>query len=175
MVYPSSIPDVRQGRAQVDAELAGFYAGTMFYTFLPVNIAAEASLTVKLARTCNIIIRQFRLELTAGDYSANIYRGGTESGTWTAGTVYPRNAMTNRPAPTYASQASVGYGGTVAGGTLIDQLRVKVSGASGQATSVGQTNDDMYGGPAGTAYYVLTNNDSGAGVGFLHILWEELP
>ena len=172
-MYPSDQTDTRQNRTKTENELAAFYAGTLFYIFYPIELDTDATQTILFTRQTNIILRDFRIDVTEGDFLTKIYRGGTTSGTWTDITVLPRNATTLRPSPTYASTSTVQYGGTGTGGTQVDQIRCKTSTATAQQQSVGGSISDPYGAPAGYGYYLITAETGGNAI--LRMTWEEIP
>lgn len=175
-MYPSSITQVRQSRADVSSELSSFYAGTQFRVFKEISLAAGASMVLKLERACDIIIRGFSLDMTDGELKAEIFSGSTPSGSFSeAVPIFPKNISANLPVPVYKTQAVMTTGGTIANGTLIDVLRAKTTNASGQISSIGAKLEDQYGAPAGIGYYKISNPGNSAAVCVFKMWWEELP
>jgi len=165
-MYPSSIKQFRQSRTDVTSELSSFYSGTQFRVFKEISLAADASLVLKLERTCDIIIRGFSLDLTDGELKAEIYNGSTPSGSFSEVVpIFSKNNSANLPLPVYKTQAVMTTGGTIANGTLIDVLRVKTSNTKGQIASIGGTIEDQYGAPAGTAFYKISNPGNSTAMG----------
>lgn len=175
-MYPSSIQDVRSNRVIVDNDSAFFFSGTGFRSFLELNIAAGASVVVKFERSCDVIVRKFGITLTDGQLRGEIWTGATPGGTYgTSLPIIPRNTMASRPLPVYQPTGKLTTGGTISGGTLIDLLLIKTSGASGQTSSITGVGNDEYGAASGTGYYKFTNTGNTAAVGLFVILWDELP
>jgi len=175
-MYPSSIKQNRQSRVDVSPELASFFAGTQFRVFREITLGAGASMVLKLDRTCDIIIRGFDLDVSAGELKAEIFSGATTGGSFSeAVTIFPKNLSSSLPTPVYKTQAVMTTGGTISGGTLIDVLRVKTSNATGQVASIGGKIEDQYGAPAGTGYYKISNPGNSDATAIFKMWWEELP
>lgn len=175
-MYPSGYPDRRQDRSKTDSELASFFAGTQARSFSELNLSAAQTLYVKFMRPVDIIIRRFSLFVNTGHIRCEIYRGSTESGTWTPGwSVFPRNETASRPPPAYVPQSQILTGGSFTGGTLYDLIDIQTSNSTSQQSTVGNNRDDVLGAPAGSAYYKFTNPGNGAANGIFSIWWEELP
>ena len=174
-MYPASAPYFPQTRVAVDNDSAALFAGTSFRAMFELNIAAGASAVVRLDRACDIVIRKFSVALTAGEIRGEIWTGATPAGSWSNLPVIPRNLMSRRPAPAYATKSTVSTGGTISGGTLIDLLLLKVASASGQASPVSGIGADEYATAAGTGFYKFTNTGNSTTTGVFVILWDELP
>lgn len=174
-MYPSSRVDFPQSRLAVDNDSASFFAGTSFRAFLELNLAAGASQVVKFDRTCDVIIRKFGVTLTAGELRGEIWSGATPAGSWSNFSVIPRNLMSRRPLPLYTTKGTLSTGGTISGGTMIDLLLIKTSGASGQTSTVSGIGADEYATAAGTGYYKFTNTGNSAATGVFVLMWDELP
>lgn len=175
-MYPSSTKQNRQSRVDVSPELASFFAGTQFRVFREITLGAGASMVLKLDRACDIIIRAFGLELTAGELKAEIFSGATPGGSFSEViTIFPKNISSNLPTPVYKTQAAMTTGGTISGGTLIDMLVVKANNATGQLSSIGGKIEDQYGAPAGTGYYKISNPGNSDATAIFKMWWEELP
>ena len=175
-MYPSSLPDAPSNRVKVDNDHASFFAGTQARTFREISLGAGASLYVRMVRPVDVLIRRFGLYVNAGELRCEIYRGATPGGVWAESLpVIPVNEMSIRPAPAYTPQSHLEAGGNFSGGTLYDVIDIKTAGAGGQQLTVGNSNDDILGAPAGMGYYKFTNPGSGTAVGIFTIRWEELP
>lgn len=175
-MYPANPIIPRHNRVQVDSDSAAFYAGTRFRSFLEVSLAQGATLTVRMLRPVDIIIKAFSLSVYSGELRCEIYRAATPAGTWgTALPVIGQNEFADRPTP-YTSQCSLAYGGTITGGTLYDILHVKTASATAQQSTVGMAGTEQLGAPSGSVgYYKFSNPSNGASAGIFVIQWEELP
>lgn len=88
----------------------------------------------------------------------------------------PANTMSGRPTPFYVPSitlTAVPTGGSLAGGTDLDILRVKTAGNSQQGSSVGAGVSDERGVGAGTYYFILANLGNDAVTGVFRARWEE--
>lgn len=177
-MYPSSIPGQRFLRTKVDNEPASFYAGTQFRTFKEITLAAGASLVVRMLRPIDVVIRNFAMHVNSGEMRCEIYRGATPSTNgWVSDVpVIPKCEFTDNPPPIYAAQCSLSSGGTFTGGTLYDLMHVKTAGATGQASTVGDSMDSQIGAPSGSVgIYKFSNPGNSAAVAVFTMWWEELP
>lgn len=177
-MYPSSIPGQRFLRTKVDNEPASFYAGTQFRTFKEITLAPAATYIVKMTRPVDIVIRQFALHVNTGEMRCEIYRNGTPSGSgWVNSLpVIAKCEFTDNPPPAYVAQATLTQGGTFTGGTLYDLMHVKTAGATGQASTVGDSMDDQLGTPSGSVgIYQFSNPGNTTAAAVFTMWWEELP
>jgi hypothetical protein len=175
-MYPTSPTIPRHNRVQVDSDSAAFYAGTRFRSFLEVSLASSATLTVRMVRPVDIIVKAFTLSVYSGELRCEVYRGGTPSGSFSSALpVLGMCEFTDRPTP-YAAQCSLASGGSISGGTLYDIIHVKTSGATAQQFTVGAAGADQLGIPGNSmGYYKFSNPSNGASAGIFVIQWEELP
>lgn len=163
-------------RLRVDVAQTSFFAGREFRVFKELNIAAPTNTThvIKVVVPVNVILAGLEVVIDNGFVKVESVTGGTEGGSFTAMTVFPRNTMTERPFPYYTNQVTISEGGTHTGGTILDIIRLKVENASGAASSVGASQGDERGVAAGTYYFRLINMAStGATEGVFKARWEE--
>jgi len=159
-------------RLRVDIGQTGFFAGREFRTFRRLSIGAGAGLVIRAVVPINVILFGLTLELVDGWVDVETVVGGTPAGTWSETLpVFNRNNMAGTPA--YAAQAVLTSGGTHTGGTILDVLAARASGATAQAASVGASLSDERGIAAGTYYFRLTNPGSGTATGVFRAWWEE--
>lgn len=176
-MYPATNIGPRSRRVNTDSELASFYAGTQFRSFREITLAAGASLVLKMTRPVDVIIRGFRMHVSDGEMRCDIYRDAVPGGSWVSDQpVIPKCEFADRPPPIYTSQCTFASGGTFTGGTLYDVMRVKTAGASGQAATVGDENDNQLGIPANSVGIYLFSNPGNASASCIWDIWfEELP
>lgn len=176
-MYPSTIQIFRSDRANVDNELASFYAGTQFRTFKEITLAPAGVYVVKMMRPIDIIIRSFTMHINSGEMRCDIYRNATLSGTFSdVLPVIQRNETALRPTPLYQPKCSLSGGGSASDGTLYDIMDVKTSGASGQAATVGDENVNQLGAPANSVgTYKFSNPGNASATCVFAMWWEELP
>lgn len=161
-------------RLRVDVAQTGFFLGTEFRSFYEFSIPTGQSHVIKFTSPVNFILFQQNLTVDAGGIKYTAEIGGTEGGTFTALPVVGKNRMSVRPQPYYAAQATIGYGGTATGTTVVDLARIVTSGATAQQVTVGGTSDER-GLPAGTYYVRLTNLSNSTATGVYSLFWEERP
>lgn len=123
----------------------------------------------------NIILTGLELALDNGFIRLRSVAGGAGGGTFSEGIpVYPRNTMTDVPAPVYQSVVNLTGGGThTGGGTVLDVLRVKVENSIGAAATVGGFQSDERGIGPGTYYFLFSNIGQGIAEGVFHAQWTE--
>lgn len=172
--------DTTRRRLRVDVGQTGFFEGREFRSFKEINIAAGATLVFRVIVPVNTILQHVGLILDDGKIKMRPVAGGTPTGTFNDPLpIIPKNNMTGGqfpapPVPLYVAQTTIVSGGTaLTGGTDIDVLRLVVAGASGQASTVGDSVDDARGVAPGTYYRVLNNFGSGAATGVFSTFWEE--
>lgn len=159
-------------RLRVDVGQTGFFAGREFRTFRRLSIGAGSTLVVRAVVPVNVILFGLRIELVDGWVDLETRTGGTAGGTWSETLpIFRRNNMST--APVVASQVVLTAGGTHTGGTVLDVLASRASGATAQAASVGNGLSDERGIAAGTYYFALNNPGSGTATGVFRAHWEE--
>ena len=162
-------------RLRVDVGQTGFFAGREARTFKELNIAASGSYTMKFVSPVNFIVQLIEIAIESGTIRYESFAAGTEGGSYSETLpIILTNLMTERPTPLYVPLVAITAGGTITGGTALDITRIKANANTNQATSVGNTEDNVRGYPAGT-YYVRLSNLSGtdAAVGTVKLRWEE--
>lgn len=176
-MYPSSLPEARNSRVNIDSQLASFYAGTLARTFYELSIGAGLSVYIRMQRPVDIILKSFKLAVNAGEIRLEIYRGATPAGVWsTELPILPKNETALRPLPLYVPKSSLQTGGTFSGGTLYDVLDILTANATAQQSTVGGEAQSDLGAPKDSVgYYKFTNPGSGTAKGIFSAWWEELP
>lgn len=161
-------------RLRVDVGEPGFFEGRQFRTFREFSIAAGATLTLRFVTPVNIILLSQGLEIDSGSLRVQNISGGTPGGTFAeALPIIAQNTMSERPTPIYASQMVVTAGGTVTGGTVLDNHRAVAATATAQQTTVGSTVGDSRGIGANTYYVTYQNFGGNTATGTLFYRWEE--
>lgn len=157
-------------RLRVDPGQTAFWEGRQFSTFHEFNLVTGTSLWGRFIVPIDVVVVKRSITVVQGNLRFALSSGGTPSGTWTAKAVFPVNAMSERPAPVYASQVTASFGGSVAGGTE-SSLAVLETG-NAQAVTVDRAADEV-GIPAGTYYVEVRNTGAGNLRGLYEVLWEE--
>lgn len=159
-------------RLRVDVAQTGFFAGREFRTFRRLSIPAAGSLVVRAVVPVDVILFSLALEMTDGWVDIETVVGGTPSGVWAETLpIFRRNNMA--VAPVVVPQVVLTAGGTHTGGTILDAMAARSSGATAQASSVGNGITDERGIAPGTYYFRLTNPGSGTATGVWRAWWEE--
>lgn len=159
-------------RIRVDNAQTGFFAGREFRSFYEFSIATGASVVLKFTSPVDFILFEQSLTVDAGGIKYTAELLGTEGGEFTALSVVGKNRMAERPSPYYTAQATIGVGGTMTGGTVVDVARIVTSGATAQQVTVGGKSDER-GLPAGSYYIRLSNLSNGTSTGVYSLFWEE--
>lgn len=176
-MYPSSKSGSRFDRVKVENDLASFWAGTQFRAFKEITLAPGGVYVVKMVRPVDIVIRGFEMHVNTGEMRCDIYRAATFSGTFgDTLQIIPKNEFADNPPPAYQTQCALTGGGNISGGTLYDLMHVKTSGASGQASTVQDSNENLIGAPAGSVGgYRFSNPGNASATCIFAMWWEELP
>lgn len=158
-------------RLRVDVAQTGFFAGREFRTFKEWTAAATETYVIKAVVPIDIILFELGMQLDEGAVRIETLIGGTEGGSFSETLpIFPTNTMTEKPQPPYVNQVVLTAGGTLSGGTLLDQLRAKTSGNTNFAASVGTSAGAERGVGPNTYYFRLTL--AGA-IGTFKARWEE--
>ena len=161
-------------RLRVDAAQTSFFAGREFRTFYDLSLATGTSVVIRAIVPVNIILNKLDISINTEEILLETVVGGTPGGTFsTTLPVFAANTMTEVPTPVYTPLTTIAAGGTHTGGTVLDIIRLRTSGASQQATSVGSSPFDERGVVAGTYYFRITNLGVGTLVGVFKARWEE--
>lgn len=167
-------------RVKVDPGQTSFFEGREFLFAHEFAITTGTSLVFKIVTQRNVIVQKFELSCDEGTLRFTRKTGGTEGGSFsTSITPQACNSMvgaTDRrlySGVPFASNTVITAGGTLTGGNAFDVIRLKSPGATAQAVTVGTTDTDQIGVPAGTRYYVLENLGTGSATGVLRVRWEE--
>lgn len=143
-------------RVRVDPAQTSFFEGREFRSFKELNIAGSSTYVMRAVVPKNVILFGFEVQLDSGFLRLANYKDGTAGGTWAETLpIFSTNNMSVGPdrASIVTPTVVITAGGTYANdGTLFDLLRMKVSTASGQASSVGSSPSDERGVAAGTYY-----------------------
>lgn len=176
-MYPSTVLGQRSNRYKVESELGSFWAGTQFRAFKEITLAAAGTYVLKMMRPVDIVIRGFAMHVNTGEMRCEIYRGATFSGTFSDTIqVIPKCEFLDLPTPIYQPQSTIVGGGSISGGTLFDLMHVKTAGASGQASTVQDSDENLIGAPANSVGgYKFLNPGNSTGTCIFSIWWEELP
>lgn len=159
-------------RLRVDVAQTGFFSGREFRTFRRLSLGNGATDVIRATVGTDIVLFGVELTVTDGWLDMETRAGGTEGGTFsTSVPIFNANNMSD--APSYVSQATLDTGGTHTGGTVLDVLVAKTSGATAQAVSVGSTDTDERGVGAGVYYFAIENLNNGVSEGYLKFRWEE--
>lgn len=167
-------------RVKVDPGQTGFFEGREFLINHEFTVGVGASYVVKLVTLRDIIVESFTLSIDDGFLKFTRRTGGTEGGSFST-SIVPQavNSMVNPlehrlyDGVPFASNTVVTAGGTLTGGNIFDAIRLKTSGATAQAATIGQSNTDAIGVPPGTRYYVFENLGNGSVTGIFRVKWEE--
>lgn len=166
-------------RLRVDVAQTGFFAGREFRSFLELNISSGATQVIKFSSTVDFILAAQSIVIGDGHIRFTAQTDGTPGGTF--GTPMPvigKNRMLgtkNRQQPYYTSNVTLSTGGTYTGGTPLEVVRVKASGATAQQSTVGGEVGTERGLPAGDYYLKLENIGNGSVTGVYTLSWEERP
>lgn len=160
-------------RMRVDVGQTGFWEGRMFRTFYEFSIGVGATAVVRFVAVEDFIIHKQHLTVDDGFLRFSAALGGTAGGTFVAAPTIGMNRMANRPVPNHEPLSGFSTGGTHTGGTEVEVVRLKASGATAQAASVGETADSARGLPAGTYHLRFQNLGNGTLTGVYTLEWEE--
>lgn len=160
-------------RLRVDLAQTSFFAGREFRIFKEWTSATTVAYVVRIEVPVNTILHELGISLEEGSARIETVVGGTPGGAFSeAMTAFSTNTMTEKPQPAYANQVVLTAGGTHAGGTVLDVLRLKSAGNSNFASSVGANAGAERGVAAGTYYFRITLTGA---IGVLKARWEERP
>lgn len=169
-----TLGDAPNSRIRVDVAQTGFFDGREMRTFKRISLAAGATLVVRAVVPINVILFRLAIEMVDGWADIETRSGGTAGGTFAETLpIFKRNNMST--APVYTPQVVLTAGGTHTGGTVLDVIAARSSGATAQAASVGNATPDERGIGAGTYYFVVTNPGSSTATGVWRAWWEERP
>lgn len=169
----STSNDAFTARLRVDVGQTGFFEGREFRTFYEYSVPSGQSVYIRATVPINIILFSTGLTLDGGRVRMSLSVGGTESGSWSPIPVIPKNTMSDKP--DYTPQVQVHIGGTHAGGTVIDVVRLLSESTGNRANTVGGQLSDERGVGAGVYYYRIQNVDGQTANGVFSAFWEERP
>lgn len=167
-------------RVKVDPAQTSFFEGREFLFAHEFSILTATSLVIKIVTLRAVIVQNFDLSIDDGTLRFTRRTGGVEGGSFS--TIIAPQAVNAMAGPSdrrlyegvpFTTNTVVTAGGTLTGGSVFDTIRLKTSNATAQASSVGKTDTDQIGVPAGTRYYVLENLGTGTVTGVLRVRWEE--
>lgn len=159
-------------RLRVDMAQTSFWEGREFRSFKELSIAGTSTYTIKAVVPVNTILMAISVILDNGSLRMSTQAGGTPGGVFAETLpVFGANNMTGTPV--YVPQNALTAGGTLAGGTDIDVVRVFTG--NNNSASVGSQQDDVRGIAPGTYHFVLLNLGASVVTGVLHLRWEERP
>lgn len=161
-------------RLRVDVGQTGFFAGREVRTFWEFNIPSGETRVVKVMAPVNTILQVFSVELALAAIRLELVAGGTEAGAFTnALPLFRTNEMTTADA--YAPQVAMAWGGSHAGGTVIDVLTAYSGDNANKAVASAVSEESPNGFPPGTYYLRFTNTDGATATGIFRARWEERP
>lgn len=160
-------------RIRVDVGQTSFFEGREFRTFKEWTTATTSTYVVRIIVPVNTILTELSIHVEEGSARVESIAGGTPGGTFAETLpIFSTNTMTEIPQPPYVGQVTLTAGGTHTGGTLLDPLRVKTSGNSNFASSVGESAGGPRGVVPGTYYFRITLTGA---IGTFKARWEERP
>lgn len=165
-------------RVKVDQGQTNFFLGRQFRAFKELSIPTATTLVIRVVTTIPVILMSAEVGLDNGWVKMQVVAGGTPGGTFTPETTVFN--LNNMPVgidklEAYAATATVASGGTLAGGTILDVLRVKVANNSNFGASVNSAEDLPRGVSPGTYYYTIQNLGPDTATGVWRVAWEERP
>lgn len=167
-------------RVRVDTGRSGFFAGHEFRISYPLSIPAATPVVLKFVSPVDFILQLQSLSADSEGILFQAYRDtqGTEGGTF--GTTVPsfrNNFMSD--VPDYTQQVAITTGGSFApdGGQMaVETIRLRVSNATAQESTVSADAAGERGLAAGTYYLKFSNLPaSGTALGVYNLIWEERP
>lgn len=163
-------------RLRVDVAQTGFFESREFRSFKEFSIPATESYVIKFTSPIDFILFEQKLVVDAGAIRLTAVLGGTEGGTFSENLpIIGKNRMSTRPTPFYVPQVTISAGGTIAGGTVVEVVRVVAANATAQQQSVGSGQDSERGLPAGSYLLKLENIGNSTATGVYSLVWEERP
>jgi hypothetical protein len=167
-------------RLRVDVSQTGFWEGREFRISVPLSIPSSTPTVLKFVAPIDFILQSQGLTCDEHGILFQAYRStqGAEGGSFsTAIPIYANNFQST--APVYAHQATITTGGTFTpdgGQQSVETIRLKTSGSTAQAVTVGGSVRGERGLAAG-AYYLKFSNLTGSGTaqGVYSLIFEERP
>jgi len=166
-------------RIKTETGVTSFDLGRQFRISAPLEIVASTPFVIKFVSPVDFDIRLQSLECDNEAILFQAYRStqGTESGTFdTSIPVYSNNFKST--VPSYTMQATLTTGGAFTpsvGQTSVETIRVKTSGSTAHATTVGGAFGGIRGLSAGTYYLKLSNFQNGTAEGVFSLIFDEIP
>lgn len=169
-----------QARIQVDVAQTGFWLAHHQRISYEYDIANATTQVLKFTSPVDFILQYQNLSCDTGAIRFRAFRAadGTEGGLFsTQILVSGSNGMNT--APEYSNEVTISTGGTftpTGGVEPREVIRLRVSSATAQQTSVTGAAADERGLPPGS-YYLLMENIAGSGssTGVYDLRWEERP
>ena len=172
--------DRETGRIKVDVSQTGFWEGREFRISVPLSIPAATPVVLKFVAPIDFILQSQGLTCDEQGILFQAYRStqGAEGGSFsTAMPIYSNNFQSTAPA--YAHQATISTGGSFTpdgGQQSVETIRLKTSGSTAQAVTVGGSVRGERGLVAGTYYLKFSNlTGSGTSQGVYSLIFEERP
>lgn len=165
-------------RLRVDAAQTGFWEGREFRSFWEFSIPSGATQTLRFSSPVNFVLFEQALLVDSGSIRLAVRSGSTSTGAYdTSVPIIGKNRMTSRPKPYYANQATFMTGATASfsGGDVVDVARLVASQATSGQQSVGGSDKDERGLPAGAYHLSFTNFGNSTATGLYKLFWEERP
>jgi hypothetical protein len=137
-----------------------------------MNVGVGATAVLRFTAPVEFILHEQSFNLVQGYCRFSASAGGSAGGSWTPIPVIGKNRMLSRPQPYYEAQCSIDTGGTHTGGTEVEVVRLRTSGNSNFASTVGGGVGSERGLPAGTYYLRFQNLESDTAIGVYTLMWE---
>lgn len=157
----------------VDIGDIGFWEGRQFRISHEFSVPTGQSLIIRFTALNNFLLLRQEIIVDSGGIRFNALRDGVSGGSWSPIPIISKNVMSITPQ--YSAKTVIDQGGTVSGGTVVEVLRAVASGATAQAASVGATQGDQRGLPAGTYHLRLECLGNSTSTGVYTLIFEEMP
>jgi hypothetical protein len=162
------------GRMFVEDGNSAFFEGRQYFTFNEFSIAQAAVGVYKVVVTEDVIMWDFFVLLGVSVARVEIVAGGTEGGSFS--TPLPISSTNNMlRTPVRPTTLTMSYGGTHAGGTVLDLFILNSGNNLNRA--VGSQGGEQFptGFPPGTYYVRITNTGNATATGLFKARWSENP
>jgi hypothetical protein len=176
------LTSAREGtrRVRVDVAQTGFWEAREFRISYPLEIPAASPVVIEFVSPVDFVLQSQALTSDSEGILMQVYRQaqGVTGGVFAdAVPIYPNNFQLS--APEYTRKINAQTGGTFtpsAGQVSVETIRLRVSTATAQESTVGGTLRGERGLPPG-AYYIKFSNITGGGTatGVYTLVFEERP
>lgn len=160
-------------RLRVDQARTSFFEGREFRISWEFDIPANTTSRLMFASPIDFVLFRQSLYIDKGALKFTAISNATVSTMGTPVNVLGKNRMAERPSPQYASQATVLSGGSYTGGTVVETIRLYSEQQGNSAVTVGASQDDARGLPAGNYFLMFANLGNTSITGVYDLAWEE--